>query len=221
MGAAIGQVLAFAVGVAISPIPVIAVILMLFTPRARTNSVLFLVGWVLGLAVVGTVVLLADVGGSEPGGSDGSGWLKVVLGVLLLGAAGRRWAGRPRGDEEPVMPGWMAAIDGFTPVRSCGLAALLSGVNPKNLVLTAAAATTIGSAGLSQGEELATLAVFVVLASLTVALPVLAYLVLGDRADATLTGWKEWLVANNDTVMVVLLVVFGAKLVGDGLALLG
>lgn len=115
---------------------------------------------------------------------------------------------------------WMSSIDGFTPGKSFGLSALMSGVNPKNLALTAAVASSISAAGLSQGQEFAALAVFVVLASLTVGLPVLFYVVRGDKADATLTMWKNWLVVNNATVMVVLLLVFGARLLGDGIAIL-
>ena len=38
MGSAIGEVLPFAIGVAISPIPIIGVILMLFSERARQNG---------------------------------------------------------------------------------------------------------------------------------------------------------------------------------------
>ena len=220
MGAAIGAIIGLAVGVAISPVPIIAVILMLFSPKARQNSVAFLLGWLVGLVVVGTLVLVADVSSSDSGESTTSGWVKLILGVLLLALAWRSWSGRPQGDREPEMPKWMSSIDGFAPGKSFGLAALLSGVNPKNLALTAAAAASIGAAGLSSGQEFATLAVFVVIASLTVALPVVFYLVLGERADATLTGWKDWLQANNATVMVVLLAVFGAKLIGDGIAIL-
>ena len=47
MGSVIGEILPLAVGVAISVTAIIAVILILFTPNARTNSVAFLFGWVL------------------------------------------------------------------------------------------------------------------------------------------------------------------------------
>ena len=57
MGAAIGAILGQAVGVAISPVPIIAVILMLFTGKARSNSVSFVTGWLLGLLLAGGVVL--------------------------------------------------------------------------------------------------------------------------------------------------------------------
>ena len=67
MGAAIGDILGNAVGVAISPVPIIAVILMLFTPRAKANSLGFLLGWIVGLGVAGTVVLALGLEGSDGG----------------------------------------------------------------------------------------------------------------------------------------------------------
>jgi hypothetical protein len=45
MGRAVKQVLPFAIGVAISPIPIIAVILMLFSNRANVNGPVFLLRW--------------------------------------------------------------------------------------------------------------------------------------------------------------------------------
>ena len=61
MGQGISEVLTFAVGVAISPVPIIAVILMLFSQRAKVNGLMFLAGWVLALAVVsGVTYVLSD-----------------------------------------------------------------------------------------------------------------------------------------------------------------
>ena len=53
---AIGAILPLALGVAISPILIIAVILMLLSPKAHTNGPAFLVGWVTGLAGVSVAV---------------------------------------------------------------------------------------------------------------------------------------------------------------------
>src|SRR5438552_17203229 len=70
MGNAIGTILPQAIGVAISPVPIIAVILMLFSQRARSNGPAFLVGLVLALAVVGSIVLaLASLGKISAGGT--------------------------------------------------------------------------------------------------------------------------------------------------------
>jgi hypothetical protein len=63
----------------------------------------------------------------------------------------RQWRGRPRGDAEPQLPGWMKTIDTFSPLKAAGLAALLAGPNPKNLLLTIAAGAAIAQAGISAG----------------------------------------------------------------------
>ena len=220
MGPAIGEILSFAIGVAISPVPIIAVILMLFGPKARTTGPAFAFGWVLALGVVGTVVLLvADTGdvSSEQGPSDAVFAIKLLVGLLFLVLAVRQWRSRPKEGEEPEMPGWMGAIDEFTPVRAFGLAVLLAGVNPKNLGLTLAAGSTIAQAGLADAEPGIVLAVFVALASLTVVLPVAYYFVAGESAERTLNSMKSWLIANNGTVMSVLFLILGVVLVGDGM----
>jgi Sap, sulfolipid-1-addressing protein len=56
IGAAIGQILPLAVGVALSPVPIIAVALMLMSQRARLNGPLFVIGWLIGLAVIGDAI---------------------------------------------------------------------------------------------------------------------------------------------------------------------
>jgi hypothetical protein len=222
MGEAIGQILPLAVGVALSVLPIIAVILILFTPKARLNSIFFLIGWILGLTVVGVLVLILGDTTTDDGGGESttSGVVKLVLGFLLLLLALRNWRSRPAEGEEVEMPKWMNAIDSFNAVKSAGIAFLLSGINPKNLALTAAAALTIVSAGLSTGEQVGVLVVFILIASSTVAAPVLVYLVVGEKADPGLTRLKGWLSANNAVVMAVLFVVFGFKLIGDGISIL-
>ena len=97
MGRAISEVLPFAVGVAISPIAIIAVILVLFSARARVNGPAFLAGWLAGVAVVSIVVyLVADAGdaSSDQTTSDTVSWIKLVLGVFLVAHAVRSWRAR-------------------------------------------------------------------------------------------------------------------------------
>ncbi|GAA2481332.1 GAP family protein [Terrabacter carboxydivorans] len=220
MGAAIGDVLGNAVGVAISPVPVIAVILMLFSPAAARNAPAFLAGWVLALgAVTAAVAVLGGLGGGD-GSSVVGGVVKVVVGLLFLVLALRQWRSRPVPGAEPQPPAWMSSIDSFTAAKAFGFGAVFAGANPKNLGLTLAAATTIASSGLATGGKVAVGAVYVVLASLTVAVPVVAYLVARDRVAPALDRAKVWLVANNATVMVVLFLVLGAKVLGDGISAL-
>ena len=202
MGRAIGNTLPLAIGVALSPIPIIAIILMLGTPRARSNGPAFAVGWVAGLTIVGAVVLLAASGNATEESGGPATWasvLKLVFGVLFLLMAARIWHGRPKPGEEAQMPKWMQAIDGFTAAKSLGAGVLLSALNPKNLALTVAAATAIAQTEISGGEQAVALVVFVILGSL-------------------LDGLKTWMAAHNAAIMTVLLLVLGAKLIGDAIA---
>jgi threonine/homoserine/homoserine lactone efflux protein len=225
MADAIGQVLSLAVGVAISPVPIIAVVLMLATPRGRVNGPSFLGGWLIGLAVVGTIVLLVS-GGADASAGDGApatwvSWLKIALGLLLLGVAVRQWRGRPRAGEEAELPSWMRTIDRFTPARSLAMGVALSAINPKNLLLTVGAAAAIAQTSASTGGQAAALAVFVVVGALGPGIPVGISIAMGDRARSLLGDLKTWMGVHNAAIMSVLCLVIAAKLAGDGISGLG
>lgn len=215
---AIGDLLPSAVGVALSPVPIIAVILMLATPRARSNGLAFGVGWIAGLVIVSVIVLVA-VGGADTssGTNDVVNWIKLALGLLFLVMAAGQWRARPKKGEEPEMPKWMSTIDAFTAPRSLGFGAILSGVNPKNLALTLAAAA-IAQAGLDGGQSTVAVAIFVVIASITVVGPVVFFLVAPTVADKPLAAIKELMSDHNAVIMMVVLLLLGAKLVGNGIA---
>ena len=220
MGTAIGDVLPLALGVAISPIPIIAVILMLLSPKAHTNGPAFLIGWVAGLAAVGTAVtaLYGTAGqGSGGGGSAAGSLIKVLVGFLLIGLSIRAFRNRPGPGQQPQLPGWMRAIDSITSLKALGIALLLSALNPKNLSLTVAAALTVAQEGLSAVGAVSVLALFVVLASLGIAVPVALYFLGGASAARALNDLRAWLNANNATVVAVLLLVIGVVLFGKGL----
>lgn len=220
MGTGISEVLTFATGVAISPVPIIAVILMLFSSRARVNGPTFLAGWVLALAVVaGVSYAVADAGdaSSDPAASDGVSWSKIAFGVLFLLLALRDWRKRPAPDAAPAMPRWMDGIDALGPGKAFGLALLLGGVNPKNLLLAAGAGASLAQSGTSGTATAVSLVVFVALASSTIAAPVVYYLAGGESAKARLDGLKSWLAVHNAAVMTVLFLVFGVDLIAKGI----
>jgi hypothetical protein len=221
MGQAIGGSLPLAVGIAISPLPIIAVVLMLTSRRARVNGPVFVLGWLVGLGVVGAIVLAI----TGPGGASTSGgpatwvsWLKIVLGVLLALVAVRQFRSRPQGDEEPAMPKWMASIDQTKPPAAFGLAAVLSGANPKNLLLAIGGGAAIAQTGIGVGQQIIAYAVFAVIGSLGVGVPVIIYFALGERSEKLLSGLKDWMSQHNAVIMSVLCVVIAAKLIGDGIS---
>jgi threonine/homoserine/homoserine lactone efflux protein len=221
MGEAIGQALAPAVGVALSPVPIIAVILLLVTPRARANGPAFVVGWILGLAALGAIVL--SVAGPSDASDNGAPatWvsvLKLVLGALLLLVAIRQWRGRPHEGEQAPTPKWMGAIGSFTPRKSFGAGAVLAGANPKNLLLALAAAAAIAQTGIGGGEQALAYAVFAVIGTIGVAAPMVIYFGLGDRSGPVLDRLNNWMAQNNAAIMAVLCLVLGAKVIGDAIS---
>ena len=222
MNVVIGEILPLALGIAVSPIPIIAAILMLLSPRAKGTSVGFLLGWVVGIVVAVTVfTLLAAVlpESDDDASNPTAGWIKIGLGVLLLLMAVKQWRGRPTGDHEPELPGWMKAIDTMTAAKGAGLGFLLSAVNPKNLLMAAGAGVIIGgtAAGLETGEEAVAIAVFTVIAAASVAVPVIGYLVASAKMAGPLESMRHWLVRENAVVMAVLLLVIGVAMVGKGI----
>jgi threonine/homoserine/homoserine lactone efflux protein len=193
---------------------------MLVTARARVNGPAFIIGWLLGLAVVGAIVLLV-----APDATDDSGgpttWvsvLKLALGALLLLVALKQWRARPHDGQEAPTPKWMGAIDGFTAPKSLGAGVVLSAANPKNLLLAVAAAAAIAQTDIPGAEQAIAYTVFALIGTVGVATPVVIYFALGERSAELLDRLKRWMADHNAVIMAVLCLVIGAKLVGDAIA---
>jgi len=214
------DLLPLAVVVAISPVPILAVLLMLLTPKARGTSAGFLAGWLAGIAGVTTaVLLLADE--PDPDSSRSSAvasWLELVLGVLLLLLAARQWRSRPKPGEVPATPRWLAAADRFTAARAGGLGLVLSAANPKALLVCIAAGATIAAGDVEGAQAAWSVVGFTVVAASTVALPVLAFAVSGGRMTAALEALRSWLTVRGAVVTATLLMAIGVILIGQGLS---
>lgn len=219
LATALGDVLPAAIGVAVSPLPVIASVLMLLSARPTRTAPAFAAGWLVGLTVVTVIVLLvtgpdvADTGSS----STATSWVKLVLGLVFLLLAVHSWQSRPRPGAAPVPPKWMKGLDDLSPVAALGLGAALSGINPKNLALTVSGAVAIASADLATGAQIVCVAVFVLLGSVLVVGPVVAFFVARDAMTSPLGELKTFMQDHNAAIMTVLLTVLGVSDVGKGL----
>src|SRR5262249_37590692 len=157
MGQAIGNVLPLAVAVAIFPVPIIAVVLMVASDRGRAKGLAFVLAWCGGLAAVGAIVLLVAAGADASDDGEPATSVNVLLlclGLLLLAAAVKQWRGRPSDGEETPTPGWMRTVDDFSIAKAAGAGFVLSALNPKNVLLAAAAAVEIAEVGLAAGQEI-------------------------------------------------------------------
>src|SRR6188472_3846165 len=112
--------LPFAAGVALSPIPIAAVILMTLSLHPGIGGRLFVVGWALGL-LVALVVLALVVGLLGLADAGRAGLVRIVLGVLLLVFAAERAGAGRAGAYDPDGPAWVAGLDRLPPDRALAM----------------------------------------------------------------------------------------------------
>jgi hypothetical protein len=219
----VGEVLPQALAIALSPVPMVCIVLVLLSPRPVRAGLSFAAGWVGALAVaVGLVAWLTDTVAEDNGEAarDGVDLVQLGVGVLFAVLAVKYWRRRPAPGEPPPRP---AVVDRIVTMSApalvlTGAAAVVA--NVKNLPLVLSAGSYIGGAGLGSGSVVGAAAVFVTTASLSVLLPLLAVVVIGaEKSARTLRSLEEWLLANLNTITVVLLVVLAAVMIGNGLDL--
>ncbi len=200
--------LPFAVGIAISPVPIITVILSLFSARARWNGPAFLIGWILGIAVVAIpVMVLTDISNvsTDTPPTKIASIIRLILGTVLLLSAIQKWRSRPKKGEAGSIPKWLLMIDTVSPIKVMGVGFFFADLtNPKNTALTIAGTLVIAHSGLPMPAAIGLLIVFLLISSLGIAIPVFYYLAGGKAAKRMLDRWKAWLIANNSTVMATL-----------------
>ncbi|HMQ92402.1 MAG TPA: GAP family protein [Amaricoccus sp.] len=209
-------VLPLAMGVALSPFPVVGAILVLSGPRATTAGPAFAAGFVAGLAALTTlVVALLDGAGLSAGPL--ANLIRLGAGLGLLAAAAAKWCGRPRGGAAAPVPGWMAALGDARPLRAFGIGAALGGVNPKNIAFAAGAAGSIAGFGLIGRDAAGPALAFVLLGSASVLAATAARLVAGKAATRGLDAARAFMIDNGPVILAVVFSILGVKLAGEGL----
>ena len=206
------QLLPLALAVCINPLPIIAMVLILLTPRGRANAAFMLLGWLLGLMLLGGVAIAVgnhtSLFGSE-GDAPLAQWLQRIVGVALLVLALQQWRGRDHKEQ----PAWMRSLAGISQWRSFGFGALLSAGNPKNILLTLGAMAFVVEVGLSRLHEALVLLGFIIVASIGVAAPPALVLIRRERAKPMLEAWRQWLAQHSAMLMSVVLAAIGAILI--------
>lgn len=220
---AIGSILPLALAVALSPFPVIGIVLLLSGGHRGRNGALFAFGWVVALTVLAALVVAMFDGAVDPDSPSSAiaDWARVIAGGALIVLGIRKVVTRPRPGDDVEMPAWMASLEHATAARATLLGAALGGANPKNVVLTAAASAVIVEAGLHGTDLIIAIAAYVIVGSCTVVGAVVAHLVGGQRAASLLAGVRQFMLANNNVIVAVVLLLIGANVLGGGLVGLG
>jgi hypothetical protein len=223
MGHAVGEILAFAVALAISPLHIIVIVLILLSARARANGSGYVIGRLIGLGLIvgGVIVVLSIIGAEHVAQPDqpptGASIARIVFGILLLALAMRQWLTRPKPGAEPKPSALLRRVGDTTPARAFFLGLLMTILDPASLSLGFLTGLDIHAAQLPVTQTATVTIAFVLIATATNSGPLLLYFVGGAATERKLQSAKTWLMANEKTVMMVLFLILGTLLIGRGI----
>jgi threonine/homoserine/homoserine lactone efflux protein len=214
-GSVLTELIPLALVVALSPLSIIPAVLVLHTARPRPTGLAFLVGWLIGLAALTAIFLqVSSLASGLDKPPSWAAWVRIVAGTALIVFGVYRFLTRKRSTHTP---GWMRSMGKLTPARAGLAAAALTVVNPKVLFVCAAAGLAIGTAGLGAAGAWSAVVWYVVVAGSTVAIPILAYALAGDRLDEPLTRLREWMERQHAVLVAAILIVIGLLVLYKGI----
>lgn len=214
--------LPIALGVAASPMTILALMLLLMTPRALPNAYSFLLGWFIGLFLVGGLVLLSPgLNHYTSGPTPVSGWIRIGLGSLFLLISILIARDLPKKGKAMAPPRWMTKLDSYGPRQAVNVGLFLSILNFKNAAMVASGAVVIAAGGLSSIQEAVLLILFCFIASLGVLFPLVIYLLFRNVVELVFAKIKVWLQRYSTLILMFVLTVFGLWSLYRGIVLVG
>lgn len=212
----LAELVPLAIGIALNPPAVMAVVMLLSGTGSRRVAYAFTAGWLAGLVAIGMTVLLAEnVGGMSGEPTVFGAMVKSVLGLVLVLLALKQWR-EARSTTEPKVPGWMRSLTELSASRAFVSAGLFAALNPKTLAFNAAAAISIAEHTDSPAEQFALVLAFTLLGSITLIAPLAIALVAPTWSTVRLASLEEWLTANGGIVTAAIILVIGAVLFISG-----
>jgi len=215
--AMLGQLIPLALVVAMSPLTIIpAIVLVLQSDRARSTGLAFMFGWLIGLAATTAVFVQLPrlLDGLNRPAPTWAAWVRLAVGLALIAFGVWRWLARHQVTKQPA---WLNRLSRLTPAGAGAVAVGLILVNPKVLVMNAAAGLVIGTAAVGVAGACVAVPYYTLIAGSSVLLPILAYAIAGHRVDHQLERMKQWMERQHAVLMAGFLVVVGLLLVYTGI----
>ena len=211
----LAELIPLALVIALSPLSIIPGVLILTTPRARATGLAYLAGWVLGIALVTAAFVVAyELTGGLDKRPAWAPYVRIVVGVALIGFGFYRWFSRNRSSHSPK---WLTSMTSAGPARAFLTAIVLTLANVKVFLMCVAAGLAIATAALGTVGAWTAVAIFAAFAASSVAIPVLAYVIAGERLDGPLDRLKVWMEANHAAMVAGILLVIGVALLYKGI----
>ncbi len=217
---AIGHILPIALAVAISSVPIMATVAILLSPKGAKTALPFLIGWVLGMAVIVSVFTLGAQAIPSPRSDRRPdtviATIEILVGLTLVVLAIIEWR-RARRHPSDAMPKWLGSVDKLGPWSAFGIAFALN-ARPKGLLLAIAAGLAIRAPELSVGESAIVILIYTIIGASTVAVPVILALADPKGMQPRLLEMKDWITRNHATVTALIVILIGVFIIGTGLA---
>jgi Sap, sulfolipid-1-addressing protein len=215
----LGGLLPIAVAVAISSVPITVTILILLSPNRNRAALPFLLGWVTGVVAVLILSLLGASALPEPprrGADPVTAVLEILIGtgLIVLGVVNLRRSSR---SEHTGLPRWLSAVDSFGALPTFGIAVLLD-FRPKGLLLGIAAGLALHAASVEAGEASVLIAIYTLIATSTVVVPITASLIAPRWMEPRLIAARDWLVRNGRILTSSMAFMIGVVILGVGIS---
>jgi len=208
------------IGLAITlePIPLTSFVLVLASKGGVRKGAGFIFGWLVSLAAVVAITLLAT--GNRPPRPNTAPSLaalavKILIGIVLVVVAVRQWRRVNRPKKPKKTPKWQTGIDNMSPWYAMGLALL---VQPWGLV--AAGVAEITDAKLTSWQSYIALFAFCVISVSTYVVMEVYAGFRPDRCQAFLARTRAWIDTHTDQVVIVVSLALGFWLIGQSLYLI-
>lgn len=211
------QILPLALGT-IAPTMIGLVVLFLSDDRGLVKALAFILGKYIVYVLWGVVSLnlAGHISSTSSGGATSfSEVIFLIFGLLLLILAVRNFFGEDDPDAPP--PKFMTILDKMGPVKLFGVGVVLSLMQFRFIALVLVGAAVIAEARLSTTENLISMLLLALLMVWPMLIPVLVFLVLGERRKTAMKSMRTWLTRNHRMINVVVLGVFGILLLVIGL----
>lgn len=218
---AIGKMLPATMAIALTPIQIVAVVVVLGGPQGRTGGFGFLSGWLvaLGALVTGAILLIDKLGESGRTPTPLLHWLQLAAGFLLLVMAVRLWRRQKKNGEEPAAtPKWMVSLGEARPARAFVAGASTAAANPKIIALVLSSVTSIAYLALSAWQLSVVAILFVLLGSTPLITLVVAHATGGLATASRIRDLKEFMLRHNDAILTVILAMLGVSVLGNGIS---
>jgi hypothetical protein len=201
-----------------SPVTLLATLVVLGSGRGRVNGAAFATAFVGGQVMAFIVAFFVGSALAEKGHGTASAYLEVGAGlVLLLIAVRARPPHDPGGeDRSPRTEAVFNRLARLSPRAAFGIGLPL-GIGVKRLGLTVLAAATVALGDLAPSENAVLAALYVLVATLVVSIPVTLYVIFGPRADDLMARSRTWITTNEDLLTFASALVLGVLIAVDGL----